>query len=315
MISIHYSNYKSFFDIHSESILEYCTKTAKKYRTSKIDLLVTKYFSTIINDFKDLIEANPDKLKEIKLHFDSLSKVDKKDIKENFSLITLYDYFTNKGYENTKQNITYSSRYLAEKLDVFTCPYCNENFTYSFTYKRGVTPVRRTFEWDHIYSKTDYPFLAISFYNLVPCCKVCNHIKSAQNQNYFNPHLNVNINDSYFFLLNPTGAGFIADNSKFELNLVLVKTKYKDEFKDSMTTIGLVDRYRSHKEIIKDILNKQRMYPLGYIKSISNQMALANSPSLSQLRSTLYGTNFNHQYYYKRPFSKLTFDILNHNRP
>jgi hypothetical protein len=96
-----------------------------------------------------------------------------------------------------------------------------------------------------------------------------------------------------------------------ELNLILIKSKYKDEFKNSISTIGLLDRYRTHKEIIKDILNKQRMYPLSYISAISNKIPITNKQTLSQLRSTLYGTNFNHQYYYKRPFSKLTFDILN----
>ena len=202
--------------------------------------------------------------------------------------------------------------FISNNLNIFTCPYCNENFTYSFRYKAGVNPVRRTFDWDHIYSKTDYPFLAISFFNLIPCCKVCNFIKLDQNIDFFNPHLNINVNNSYFFLLNPTGAGFITDTSKLELNLVLTKSKYKEEFKNSISTIGLLDRYRTHKEIIKDILNKQRMYPLSYISAISNKIPLTDKPILSQLRATLYGNNFNHQYYYKRPFSKLTFDILNY---
>lgn len=311
MISVHYSNYKSFQEIHSESILEYCNTIAKKYSTNKIDILVKMYFGKFVNDFEELLNANPNKLKEIKIYFDSLPQINKLNIKNCFSLITLYDYFTGKGYYNTKKKITYSSIYLADKLDIFACPYCNENFTYSFRYKVGVTPERRTFDWDHIYSKNDYPFLAISFFNLVPCCKVCNFIKLDQNIDFFNPHQNINVNDSYFFKLNPITAGFITDTSKFELNLVLIKTKNKDIFKDSILTIGLLDRYRIHKEIIKDILNKQRMYPLSYIKSINTQMPILNRPSLSQLRTTLYGTNFNHQYYHKRPFSKLTFDILN----
>ncbi|WP_348825513.1 hypothetical protein [Flavobacterium aestuarii] len=315
MISVHYSNYKSFLETHSESILDYCNTTAKKYSTKKIDSLIKNYFNGFISDFEDLLKASPEKLYEIKTYFDSLPLADREQINKNFDLETLYDYFIKGIYENKKLDTKYSSSYLADNLDIFTCPYCNENFTYSFRYKVGVNPVRRTFDWDHIYSKTDYPFLAISFFNLIPCCKVCNFIKLDQNIDFFNPHQNINVNDSYFFLLNPTGAGFITDTSKLELNLVLIKTKYKDEFKNSISTIGLLDRYRTHKEIIKDILNKQRMYPLRYINAISNQLPLSKSPSLSQLRTTLYGTNFNHQYYYKRPFSKLTFDILNYTKP
>jgi hypothetical protein len=313
MVSVYFSNYKSFLETHSESILEYCNTTAVKYKTIKIDALVNKYFSSLISDFESLLKASPDKLSDIKAYFDKLPLINKEQIKLEFNLITLYDYFIDGNkYVNKKLVEKYSSSYLADNLDIFTCPYCNENFTYSFRYKPGVTPVRRTFDWDHIYSKTDYPFLAISFFNLVPCCKVCNFIKLDQNINFFNPHRNINVNDSYFFLLNPTGAGFITDKNKLELNLVLIKSKYKDEFKASLHTIALLDRNRTHKEIIKDILNKQRMYPLSYINAISNKLPMGNIPTLSQLRATLYGTNFNHQYYYKRLFSKLTFDILNH---
>lgn len=315
MISVHYSNYKSFLETHSESILDYCNTTAKKYSTKKIDALVKLHFGNIINNFEDLLKASPLKLYEIKTYFDTLPLTDKSIIKTDFDLETLYNYFIQGIYENRKLGIKYSSSYLADNLNIFTCPYCNENFTYSFRYRGSVTPVRRTFDWDHIYSKIDYPFLAISFFNLVPCCKACNFVKLNQNADFFNPHLNVNVNNSYFFLLNPIGAGFITDTSKLELNLVLIKTKYKEEFKKSIETIGLLERYKTHKEIIKDILNKQRMYPISYISAISNQIPLANKPRLSQLRATLYGTNFNHQYYYKRPFSKLTFDILNYTKP
>lgn len=315
MTSVHYSNYKYFLETHSESILDYCNTTAVKYSTKKINILINAYFNEIINDFDDLLKASPEKLREIKNYFDALPQVFKELIKTDFDLETLYDYFIQGIYENRKLGIKYSSSYLADNLDIFACPYCNENFTYSFRYKPGLTPVRRTFDWDHIYSKTDYPFLAISFFNLVPCCKACNFVKLNKNVDFFSPHLNVNVNNSYFFLLNPIGAGFITDTSKLELNLVLIKTKYKEEFKKSIETIALLDRYRAHKEIIKDILNKQRMYPLSYISAISNQIPLTNNPTLSQLRATLYGTNFNHQYYYKRPFSKLTFDILNYSKP
>ncbi|MDR6760256.1 hypothetical protein J2Y38_000435 [Flavobacterium sp. 2755] len=311
MISVHYSNYKSFSETHCESILEYCNTRARAYSKSKIDAKIKLYFGPLIKDFEELLTAPPLKLEKIKLYFDSLSATKREDIQKNFKLIGLYNHFIKHGFDNAQKQITYGSEYLADNLDIFSCPYCNENFTYSFRYKAGVNPVRRTFDWDHIYSKTDYPFLSISFFNLTPCCKVCNFIKSSQNVNFFNPHLNVNVNDSYFFLLNPTGAGFITDTSQLNLNLVLIKGKYIQEFKDSITTIGLLDRYRLHKEVIKDILNKQRMYPLSYLTAVQNQLSPVLTPKHSQLRAVLYGTNFSHNSFYKRPFSKLTFDILN----
>lgn len=315
MVSVHYSNYKLYVETHSESINEYCSTTARKLSTTKINALIQMHFSTVIKDFEELLMASPQTLEKLKIYFDGLSQKDRDKIKEEFSLITLYNYFTKAGFYHSKKSIIYNSEYLADNLDIFACPYCNENFNYSFRYRPGVNPVRRTFDWDHIYPKEEYPFLAVSFYNLIPCCKVCNFIKLNQNLNYFNPHLNININELYFFQLNPIGAGFINDTSKLNLNLVLIRNKYKEEVKNTLTTISLLDRYRSHKEIIKDILNKQRMYPLSYITALNNQLNIKKRPFSSQLRATLYGTNFSHNYYFKRPFSKLTVDILHYSKP
>ncbi len=315
MVSIYYSNYKLYVETHTESVIEYCNTRATKLSTAKINVLIQKYFSSILIDFEELVEASPETLEKLKNFFDGLSSKKKEEIKKEFSLITLYNYFTKSGFYNSIKNFYYNSEYLADKLDIFSCPYCNENFTYSFRYKPGINPVRRTFDWDHIYPKDAYPFLAISFFNLIPCCKVCNTIKGEKNLDFLNLHRNVNVNDLYFFLLHPTGAGFISDSSKLNLNLVLIKNKLQSQTRETIVTIGLLDRYRFHKEIIKDILNKQRMYPLSYITALNNQMNMKNKPLPSQFRATLYGANFSHNNYFKRPFSKLTVDILKLSKP
>ena len=313
MISLHYSNYKSYLDIHVESILEYCNLPAtRKYKTSKLDSLVQLYFGSVITDFESLLRATPATLQKIKNEFDSFTTVKQTAVKKAFRVTSLYGYFTNGNFKNSRLGINnYGSVYLAEKLDVFTCPYCNENFIYYFNYRGGTSTIRRTFDWDHIYSQTDYPFLAISFFNLVPCCKVCNQLKLDQNLKYFNPHIDVDINSVYFFHLNPTGAGFITDNRKIQLQIIYKKVNFKNEIKITADVVGLLSRMQCHKEIIKDVLNKQRMYPNPYLQSVAGQMApLYAGVQPAQLKRTLYGTHFNHQDYFKRPFSKLTDDIL-----
>lgn len=312
MISLHYSNYKSYLDIHVEAILEYCNLPATRvYRTSKLDGLVQLYFSAVITDFESLLRATPATLFKIKELFDSLSTADQEDIQDAFRVTTLYDYFIKDKFYNTRLGLNYGSIYLSDKLDVFTCPYCNENFIYYFNYRNGTSTIRRTFDWDHIYSQNDYPFLAISFFNLTPCCKVCNQIKLDQNLKYFNPHIDLDVNTVFSFHLNPIGAGFITDIKKIQLQILYKKRNFKDEIKITADAVGLLSRMQCHKEIIKDVLNKQRMYPSPYLQSVAGQMAsLYTGVQPAQLKRTLYGTHFNHQDYFKRPFSKLTDDIL-----
>ena len=73
--------------------------------------------------------------------------------------------------------------WLVKKLDIKTCPYCNRNYT--FVLNRGL---KARPEYDHFYPKADYPFLALSFYNLIPSCPSCNHLKKGK-QIDLNPYL------------------------------------------------------------------------------------------------------------------------------
>jgi hypothetical protein len=313
MISLHYSNYKSFLEIHTESIIEFCRQPSRrKLGITNLDEKVQLHFGDIVPDFEALLKADPVILKRIKDEYD-LRKTPAQQalIKRDLGVKTLYDYFVNDEFYNTKRNINYGSRFLAYKLDVFTCPYCNENFIYYFDY-RGGTSIRRTFDWDHFYSESKYPFLAISFFNLLPCCKVCNHLKLNQDLDYCSPHFDLNINDIYRFFLNPLGAGFISNADQIQLNILYVKRRtYKDQVKVTANSVGLLSRMRQHKELIKDILNKKLFYPNPYLEFVNGTLSGLNTGvTTSELKNTLYGTRFNHEEYYKRPFSKLTDDIL-----
>ncbi|OFY17729.1 MAG: hypothetical protein A2W98_08485 [Bacteroidetes bacterium GWF2_33_38] len=311
MITVHYSNYKSFLDIHSDAIIGYCDNHFNKC-TTQLNNYVNTHFGSIITDFESLIKASPETLKEIKEYFDKLTIKEKKKIRNDLNLKTLYGYFVRGGIYFSSNKITekYNSKYLANKIDIFTCPYCNENYTYSFEYKKRGNQIRRTFDWDHIYSKKDYPFFAISFFNLVPACKVCNQIKLDQNKKYFNPHLSVNVDDVYFYDINPIDAGFISDTSKLQLNIIFKDVKYKDEIKETISVVAQLNRFRCHKELIKDILNKKRIYTDTYLAKLKNQNPILKAISIGELKKTIYGVYFDHKDYYKRPFSKLTSDIL-----
>ncbi|MEI7073152.1 hypothetical protein WCU79_14045, partial [Pectobacterium versatile] len=61
------------------------------------------------------------------------------------------------------------------------------------------------FDLDHFYLKSRYPFLSLSFYNLVPCCGLCNsRYRSTKNfdiTSHINPYFE-SFDDNYFFEFN-----------------------------------------------------------------------------------------------------------------
>lgn len=61
------------------------------------------------------------------------------------------------------------------------------------------------FDLDHFYLKSRYPFLSLSFYNLVPCCGLCNsRYRSTKNfdiTSHINPYFE-SFDENYFFEFN-----------------------------------------------------------------------------------------------------------------
>ena len=59
-----------------------------------------------------------------------------------------------------------------KKLGIKACVYCNA------AYAIATNDNKATFQVDHYYPKSKYPFLCTSFFNLFPSCMHCNQIKS-----------------------------------------------------------------------------------------------------------------------------------------
>ena len=77
-----------------------------------------------------------------------------------------YDKVRDYKYNNKKISIA-----LTEDLNLTVCPYCNRD------YINGRSGDNSGCQLDHFFCRSKYPFLAVSLYNLVPSCSVCNNIK------------------------------------------------------------------------------------------------------------------------------------------
>ena len=68
---------------------------------------------------------------------------------------------------------------LAKWLNIRCCPYCDAQFTLYLHkivkkyHPKGIA----IFHFDHFFNKSDYPYLSMSLYNLIPVCSTCNHTK------------------------------------------------------------------------------------------------------------------------------------------
>lgn len=61
-----------------------------------------------------------------------------------------------------------------KNLEIRICPYCGRSYIYRVVKqgKNGDVSVKP--QLDHFLPKSDYPFLGMNFFNLIPCCTQCN---------------------------------------------------------------------------------------------------------------------------------------------
>ncbi|MBB1140725.1 hypothetical protein [Myroides sp. WP-1] len=200
---------------------------------------------------------------------------------------------------------------LAKKLNVNVCPYCNQLPTYTIgtSLKKGVRP-----EFDHFFDKARFPYLALSIYNLVPSCHICNSNLKGSTK--------LNLDDHY----HPYLKGFDEQGIKFTLGIEKVEMlltsiyqkkavfKEKDTYKieivgsENINIFRLEDRYNYDISYIDEIIKKAFIYNDSYVESLYKEWDELFS-SKEEIKQTLMGNYLNSQDIGKRPLGKLTRDI------
>lgn len=157
---------------------------------------------------------------------------------------------------------------LIEKLNVTSCPYCNHEYVLNFEYKVDNKQIA-ALELDHFFDKGTYPFLALSLFNLIPSCHICNNRKLSKSLPVsFSPYRNSD-EDVCSFSLNNRLDFLMNEHSPSAM--VELKTENSTISKDDLTsfcdTLLIKERYSCHVDIIKEIYYKTYLEPYYCDKS------------------------------------------------
>lgn len=236
------------------------------------------------------------------------------------------NFTTKKGkvltYRQDLLSIFYYSDYdkwnaykLAKKININVCPYCNRSYTFVLgnDFSKGTR-----FEYDHFFDKARYPYLALSFYNLVPSCHICNsNLKGSDkfeiNKN-IHPYLE-GFGSDLLFTIKPKNINFIngknsAYRVKFKKNIQSHwdNKKIKSAFRN-IITFRINDLYNMHKDYINEIIQKSIVYNEDHIKDLFAKYNGTLFRSEDDVRRMVLGNYISEDEYSKRPLSKLTADI------
>lgn len=196
---------------------------------------------------------------------------------------------------------------LAEILDQHTCVYCNRNYvkTIGNTEKKIIRA-----EYDHFFSQSKYPLLALSFYNLIPICSNCNKKKLDKNfkiNTHLNPYL-ISVEDKKFSF-SFRKKNLIENNVK--INIETKNTESVDKINNTFTDLSLIEIYQAHSDKeLQDLLNLRYKYSENYLEILLNNTFTNLHLSLEEAYRMLFGIEVEEENYHKRPFSKFKKDII-----
>lgn len=297
-------------------------KSFFSYEKEKNDKEFTKIFY-IIDSIK-ISGRGIEKLSKLEEMFKIKTEVEpNKVLKLIINDIFNYDNFIKVDINNSKENITKWSAYtLLEELKITTCPYCNRQYINTFISESG----KARADLDHFYPKSKYPFLAVSLYNFIPSCHMCNSSFKRSIDFYKNKALypyneefgeDAKFETKFYTEENTEDSEKIydirylfgnSDNFKIDIKIKSPNSPIGEKIKTSIDTFHIQDLYTFHKDYIREIIKKSIIYNESRIEELVNQYPELFS-SREEVLQMIVSNYICDQDLSKRPLSKLTKDI------
>lgn len=197
-------------------------------------------------------------------------------------------------------------------LNVPVCPYCNRSFTTTITKDEGI----RQGQFDHYRSKSDYPWFALSLYNLIPSCPFCNHIKSDKKDPVLYPYKE-GMNEYYCFKTKPiNGVGYLIGEPSLidEFDVVCeiensnLTPELDNRIKNSLKIFHLEKLYENHRVFIVQIFRQRYIFNDTYLQTLCETFSMLFS-SKNEVKDMLYLRHISPEHWGEYPLSKLVHDI------
>ena len=194
------------------------------------------------------------------------------------------------------------------KMGIKTCVYCNAAYAVATKDKKA------TFQVDHFYPKSEYPFLCVSFFNLQPSCMHCNQIKAKktnyQYSMYTDNDTEAELNPFKFSLDDEGIIKYMLDHNVDSLKFKLKGTNSENDSdsKNHSDFFKLDGLYPQFADVVEEVVWKGKVYNKAYRKQLEN-MFLNKGFSMSDFKRFYLGFYSNPEDVNKRPLTLLMQSI------
>lgn len=314
--------YQQFYDGFRAKI-EKWVENGRISRTNMFDRESTRFFEYLLrgNNLIALLNTPAEKLPgvigKLKYHFGGLGRQDS----EIMRICRVV--FISHGYDSSIEHDGYKfpKNELIDDAGADVCPYCNRTFIKHVKGKKTDTAgneivVEIKAQLDHFYDKDKYPYLAVSRYNLVPCCPTCNGIGGKYTDDVaetgiVNPFA---LKDArgMMFKIDVGDSGLMA-MSKLEKDIkIKIYCPAGSAMDKNVNTFNLQILYDCHKdyaaELYKIHLFRQTQAYRDFVKALTEDTS--SGICQEDVFRIMTGTYEDERDFNKRPLAKFSNDIL-----
>ena len=210
-----------------------------------------------------------------------------------------------KGYND------WNNTRLNDFIGTRTCYYCNRQSVIAVVNKEGnkiATP-----QLDHFFDKSSHPLLALSFYNLIPCCGNCNLKKSDGQyspESHIHPYLDEFGDDGTFTYNTDCFATSIGESNDLDIDVLFdERTTKGKKVKNSIEDLGLIDIYsKAHKDDVRELIKLKYLSNDKYLEDLV-VMYPHSDFTLEEVYQLAFRNYYQEDDLFRRPLAKLTKDI------
>ncbi|CUV65538.1 conserved hypothetical protein [Sulfurovum sp. enrichment culture clone C5] len=272
-----------------------------KIQSDSFETYYNTHLKSELNDYslRDIVCGDFEKLVEIK------NSIGEKYVSENNIVKEVFNYDKAKSVKITPKISKLQpkiAKFFEDNIEVHTCYFCNIEFINKFSTSKKT---KNGFTLDHFMDKGTYPYLALSLYNLVPSCYVCNSskVKGTQTIGGVAPtSQKFDFDDKVKFKTFLSNSNLQVDEEA-DIELFL-KEDFSDKYQHYLQVLELDGRYGYHKYKVIEMIQKRKDYPDSRIK----ELAKLTQKTEEEVKQDLFGIYLKEDLH-KRPLSKLIKDI------
>lgn len=285
-------------------------------------------FSSLPLHVNDLLVMEFDGLADIYEQFVKLKLGSKDAIIKDAKALFAYERFVDDNGEAHEEQRTKIVGFLIDdknKFNIHTCHYCD--MAYINIYEYGRTK-KTHFDLDHVLDKGRCPILALSLFNLVPSCQVCNGpkikgrrllYKDDRLRRKLSPtNLNYDFEDKVTIeVLNAKGKSSTLNfEGRMDEYEVRFNTSKDVDYEAEVMAFHLNERYNYHKCEALRLLDLKERYTDARIMELARMLTggtgvkgiIPSVTSLAGLKRDIFAKEFGKKFH--RSFGKMRDDLL-----